>query len=76
MSAFIEFPALDPINYGYNDDGRILMPVMYCKEGLPADYPGPCSCLKSSRKTDAAVVLNIPCSFCKCKSIFKNPFNN
>ena len=47
MSAFIEFPALDPINYGYNDDGRILMPVMYCKEELPVDYPGPCSCILS-----------------------------
>ena len=41
MSAFIKFPALDPINYGYNDGGWILMPVMYCKEELPVDYSGP-----------------------------------
>ena len=49
MSAFIEFPALDPINYAYNDDCRILMPVMYCKEELPVDYPGPCFCIKCAQ---------------------------
>jgi len=61
---------LDPLEYGFEIDNNLLLPVLSGSAEIPPDVPMPCfSCTNCSKATCPCKVAKIKCSlFCGCSS--------
>ena len=75
-SACIERIYLDPLEYGYILDDKLIPDIGAVK--LPKDFPDPCTCLKCARESACPCrTKSLPCcQYCKCTVTLtcKNPY--
>ena len=70
---------LDPLEYGYQNTGQGLRPLMVQEPSKPPTLPEPCTCAKCARISCPCRKSKIKCiKYCGCceSKDCKNPYNN